>query len=115
MFYRAFRNQTCKSISELGAYSSPMTKLAGVVASAGLTLLGAIAVRAERELTPLVGSQEGGGLDTRDGTLTVYPGFNLGLLSSLRTRHDGLVEFLYSRQVTSLVADGPNLSGDLPD
>ena len=69
----------------------------------------------EFEVTPFVGYQFGGGFDTREGDLTIEPGANLGLVISLRTRHDGLIELLYSRQATTLEAEGLLQSGDLFD
>ena len=79
-----------------------------------LTVLGA-PLAAEVEVTPFVGYQFGGGFSTRDGDLTIDPNANLGLVISWRTRHDGLIEFLYSRQATTLEADGIFESGDLFD
>jgi len=70
---------------------------------------------AEVELTPWVGFQGGGGFDTREGDLTFDPNANLGLTVSVRTRHDGLIEFLYSRQATSVDFQGILDSGELFD
>lgn len=72
-------------------------------------------VLAEVEVTPFVGYQFGGGFDTREGDLNFDPNANLGLTVSLRTRHDGLVEFLYSRQATSVDFEGILDSGELFD
>lgn len=81
----------------------------------GAVVLGGSPLVAEVEVTPFVGFQFGGGFDTREGDLTIEPSANLGLVVSLRTRHDGLVELLYSRQTTTLEADGLLQSGDLFD
>lgn len=70
---------------------------------------------AEVEVTPFVGYQGGGGFDTREGDLDFDPNGNLGLTVSVRTRHDGLVEFLYSRQATSVDFQGIQDSGELFD
>lgn len=73
-------------------------------------------LQADVEVTPFLGYQFGGGFDTREGDLDVDPSANLGLVLSFRTRHDGLVEFLYSRQATSLEFQGildPGTSFDL--
>ena len=80
-----------------------------------LFFLVAVPVAAEVEVTPFVGYQFGGGFETREGDLTIDPSANLGLVVSLRTRHDGLVEFLYSRQSTVLEFSGVLESGDLFD
>lgn len=80
----------------------------------GLLMTG-LPLQAEVEVTPFVGFQAGGGFSTREGDLTVDPGANLGLVLSLRTRHDGLVELIYSRQATTLAAEGLFDSGDLFD
>ena len=87
--------QTGEPIAEAGRYSSPMeTKLRGT----GIALLGVLAATAapaEVEVTPFLGYVGGGGFDTREGDLEIKPNANLGLVVSLRTRHDGLVEFLW--------------------
>jgi len=92
-----------------------MIKSLKVVVIVGVIVLGGNRLVAEVEVTPFVGFQFGGGFDTRDGDLTIDPSANLGLVVSLRTRHDGLVELLYSRQATRLEADGLLQSGDLFD
>ena len=80
-----------------------------------LVLASAIPLAAEVEVTPFVGYQFGGGFDTREGSLNIDPRANLGLVLSFRTRHDGLVELLYSRQATTLEFEGILDSGDLFD
>lgn len=70
---------------------------------------------AEVEITPFVGYQGGGGFETREGDLDFDPNANLGLTISVRTRHDGLVEFLYSRQSTPVDFQGIQDSGELFD
>ncbi len=80
-----------------------------------LVLASAIPLAAEVEVTPFVGYQFGGGFDTREGSLDIDPNANLGLVLSFRTRHDGLVELLYSRQATTLEFEGILDSGDLFD
>jgi len=92
-----------------------MEKRLGFAAWTVLTLLVSIPLVAEVEVTPFVGFQAGGGFDTREGDLNVDPSANLGLVVSIRTRHDGLVEFLYSRQPTTLELDGILESGTLFD
>lgn len=99
----------------MGVYSSPMKKLLKLAPLLGVLALVGIPVAAEVEVTPFIGYQFGGGFDTREGDLTIDPNANLGLVISLRTRHDGLVEFLYSRQATTLEANGLFQSGDLFD
>lgn len=99
----------------MGVYSSPMAKYCRFFTVLGVLILGAMPLVAEVEVTPFVGFQFGGGFDTREGDLTIDPSANLGLVVSLRTRHDGLVEFLYSRQATTLEVDGILQSGDLFD
>ena len=99
----------------MGVYSSPMKKLLQLAPLIGVLALVGIPVTAEVEVTPFIGYQFGGGFDTREGDLTIDPSANLGLVISLRTRHDGLVEFLYSRQATTLEANGLFQSGDLFD
>jgi len=80
-----------------------------------LVLASANPLAAEVEVTPFVGYQLGGGFDTREGDLNIDPNANLGLVLSLRTRHDGLVEFLYIRQATTMELEGTPDSGDLFD
>lgn len=80
-----------------------------------LVLASAIPLIAEVEVTPFLGYQFGGGFETREGDLTIDPSENLGLVVSFRTRHDGLVELLYSRQATSMELQGILDSGDLFD
>ena len=92
-----------------------MKKSVKLVTLLGVLTLVGMPLAAEVEVTPFVGYQFGGGFSTRDGDLTIDPNANLGLVISLRTRHDGLVEFLYSRQATTLEADGIFESGDLFD
>lgn len=92
-----------------------MKKLLQLAPLIGVLALVGIPVTAEVEVTPFIGYQFGGGFDTREGDLTIDPNANLGLVISLRTRHDGLVEFLYSRQATTLEANGLFQSGDLFD
>ena len=92
-----------------------MRTLVGLVPVLGLLLLAEVSLAAEFEVTPFVGYQAGGGFDTTEGDLTIDPAANFGLVLSLRTRHDGLVELLYSRQSTTLEADEPLQSGDLFD
>jgi len=70
---------------------------------------------AEVEITPFLGYQFGGGFETREGDLNIDPSENLGLVLSFRTRHDGLVELLYSRQATSMELQGILDTGDLFD
>lgn len=81
----------------------------------GVLLPPGLSSATEVEFTPFVGYQFGGGFDTREGDLTVDPSANLGVVLSLRTRHDGLVELLYSRQATTLAAEGFPQLGDLFD
>lgn len=64
------------------------------------------ALAAEVEVTPVLGARWGGGFDTRRGDLEIDPGASFGLIVSFRTRRDGLVELLYSRQETTLDAEG---------
>jgi len=78
-------------------------------------LLAEASLAAEVEVTPFLGYQAGGSFDTSEGDLTIDPGANFGLVVSLRTRQDGLVELLYSRQATALAADEASGSGDLFD
>ena len=92
-----------------------MAKWLKLVVIVGAVVFGGNPLVAEVEVTPFVGFQFGGGFDTREGDLTIDPSANLGLVVSLRTRHDGLVELLYSRQTTTLEADGLLQSGDLFD
>jgi hypothetical protein len=92
-----------------------MRALARLIPVLGLLILTGVAQAAEFEVTPFLGYQAGGGFDTREGDLTIDPASNLGLVLSLRTRHDGLIELLYSRQSTALEADGLPQSGDLFD
>lgn len=92
-----------------------MTLRRALVAIPLLLLAGTTPLVAEVELTPLVGFQLGGGFETREGDLIVDPAANLGLVASVRTRHDGLVELLYSRQSTTLELEGVLGSGDLFD
>jgi hypothetical protein len=92
-----------------------MRNLLRLVPALAVLLLAEVAVAADVEVTPFVGYQFGGGFDTGLGDLVLDPGANLGLAVSLRTRHDGLVELLYSRQATTLAADEPPRSGDLFD
>jgi len=75
----------------------------------------ATSLAAEVELTPFVGYQFGGGFQTREGDLNIDPNANLGLVASVRTRHDGLIEFLYSRQATTLEFEGILETGDVFD
>jgi hypothetical protein len=71
-----------------------------------LAMLSAIsapsALRAEVELTPSVGGIAGGAVSTRQGDLTLEPGFALGLNVAWRVRHDGLIEIAYARQDTTI-------------
>ena len=67
------------------------------------------------ELTPLVGFQSGTSLDVRQGDLEIAAEPTFGLILSIRTRNDGLIEFLYSRQPTSLTLDGGFSSEPLGD
>ena len=89
----------------MGVYSSPMKKLPRLTWLVGGLLLAVSPGRAEIEVTPFVGYQGGGSFDTREGTLSFEPGADFGLVLSLRTRHDGLVELIYSRQATTLEAE----------
>ena len=57
---------------------------------------------AEVEVTPFLGYQAGGTFETRTGDQNIESSPNFGLVLSIRTRHDGLIEFLYSRQQTRL-------------
>jgi hypothetical protein len=57
---------------------------------------------AEVEVTPFLGYQAGGTFETRSGDRNIESSPNFGLVLSIRTRHDGLIEFLYSRQQTRL-------------
>ena len=58
------------------------------------------------EITPFIGYQSGINIDVRQGDLVIPADAEFGLMLSVRTRHDGLVEFLYSRQPTTLTLDG---------
>ena len=86
----------------MGVYSTPMRIWVFPTAILAIASIWAVPLVAEVEITPFVGYQFGGGFDTREGDLNFDPAANLGLVVSLRTRHDGLVEFLYSRQSTTL-------------
>ncbi len=57
---------------------------------------------AEVEVTPFLGYQAGGTFESRSGDRNIESSPNFGLVLSIRTRHDGLIEFLYSRQQTRL-------------
>lgn len=81
----------------------------------GLVLANVLPLWAEVEVTPFVGYQLGGGFDTREGDLKIDPNPNLGVVLSYRTRHDGLVELLYSRQATRIELEGILDSGSLFD
>lgn len=85
--------------------------IGGLILALGVS----VSLAAEVEVTPYLGFQAGGGFDTREGDLNVDPGANYGLVVSFRTRHDGLVELLYSRQPTTLELDGVLESGTLFD
>lgn len=61
-----------------------------------------IARAAEFEVTPFVGYQAGGTFETREGDRNIESSANFGLTLSLRTRPDGLIELIYSRQPTRL-------------
>jgi len=103
-------------VPQLARYSKTMRR--GAILLQILVVLmmaSAVPSLAEVELSPFVGFQFGGGFDTREGDLTIDPSANLGLVLSLRTRHDGLVELLYSRQATTLEFTGIIDSGDLFD
>jgi hypothetical protein len=66
-------------------------------------LLGPAALHAvDFELTPSVGGIAGGAVSTRQGDLTLDPGFTLGLSLGWRVRHDGLLEIAYARQETRI-------------
>jgi hypothetical protein len=86
-----------------------------VLAFLGVALTSANPLAAEVEVTPFLGYQFGGGFETREGDLDIDPNANLGLVVSLRTRHDGLVEVLYSRQATSMELPGILDSGEILD
>jgi hypothetical protein len=60
---------------------------------------------AEIELTPQVGGVLGGAVATRQGDLELDPSAALGLTVGWHVRHDGLIEFTYSRQETALDLD----------
>lgn len=92
-----------------------MIERGGLAAWAVVLLLASLPLAAEVEITPFAGFQAGGGFDTREGDLNVDPSANFGLVVSVRTRHDGLIEFLYSRQPTTLELDGLMESGTLFD
>ena len=102
-------------LAESVLYSSPMKSFGRLIPILGLLLLAEVSLAAEVEVTPFLGYHTGGGFDTSEGDLTVDPAANFGLVLSLRTRHDGLVELLYSRQPSMLKADGLPESGDLFD
>ncbi len=69
--------------------------LLSVVLTSGLSA-------AEVELTPFLGYQAGGTFETRTGDQNIESSPNFGLVLSVRTRQDGLIEFIYSRQQTRL-------------
>ena len=92
-----------------------MTDRTLLLAFLGLALTSTNPLPAEVELTPFLGYQFGGGFETREGDLDIDPNANLGLVVSLRTRHDGLVEILYSRQATSMELQGILDTGELFD
>lgn len=58
--------------------------------------------QAEVEVTPFLGYQAGGTFESREGDRNIKSSPNFGLVVSVRTRHDGLIEFIYSRQQTEL-------------
>lgn len=102
-------------LSQKGGYSKSMIDRTLLLAFLGVALTSAIPLAAEVEVTPFLGYQFGGGFETREGDLNIDPNANLGLVVSLRTRHDGLVEVLYSRQATSMELQGILDTGDLFD
>jgi len=104
-----------KRLSQKARYSKRMfgrTRCLGFLFGA---LASAIPLAAEVEVTPFLGYQLGGGFETREGDLDIDPNANLGLVVSFRTRHDGLVELLYSRQATSMGLQGILDTGELFD
>ncbi len=54
------------------------------------------------EIVPFYGWQFGGGFGVRDGTVDIEADPVFGFLVDVRVRGDGAVEFIYSRQQTTL-------------
>lgn len=67
-----------------------------------IAVSGPLVQAAELEITPFVGFQAGGTFETREGDRDIESSANFGLTLSLRTRPDGLIELIYSRQPTRL-------------
>jgi len=57
---------------------------------------------ADVELVPSIGAIAGGSVPTRQGDLTLEPGFAPGLTVAWRVRHDGMIEITYARQFTTI-------------
>ena len=77
--------------------------LLAIVLAALASLASPLAVRAaEVELIPSVGGIAGGAVSTRQGDLTLDPGFAVGLGLAWRVRYDGLIEIAYARQDTRI-------------
>jgi hypothetical protein len=66
-------------------------------------------LRAEVEITPSASGIAGGAVPTRQGDLTLDPGFAAGLSVGWRVRNDGLIEIAYSRQATAIDLDSRRL------
>ena len=67
-----------------------------------IVVLAAPLVAADVELVPNVGFIAGGSVSTRQGDLTLEPGFTPGLTVAWRVRHDGMIEIAYARQYTTI-------------
>jgi hypothetical protein len=61
------------------------------------------------EISPFVGAQFGGGIQSRPGRLEIEPGLAYGAIVDVRVRPDATIQMLYGRQDTDLEFESSDL------